>query len=143
MYLASALTISTFTAYQYNQQTQLNQQSYQNKLFSQSLITEAEQGANKKDPYERSRNKIPLDSDALVIGGSSNPLLAKAIEEYLGVKLAKTKLTKFADGETHIKVLENVNGKDVYIIQPTCPPVNENVMELFLTVSAVKRAGAA
>jgi ribose-phosphate pyrophosphokinase len=52
-------------------------------------------------------------------------------------------LTKFADGETHIKVLDNVNGKHIYIIQPTCPPVNESVMELFLTVSAVKRAGAA
>lgn len=79
----------------------------------------------------------------MVIAGSSNPMLAKAVEEYLGVSLAKTKLTRFADGETHIKVFDNVNGKHVYILQPTCQPVNDNVMELFLTVSAVMRAGAA
>jgi len=50
---------------------------------------------------------------------------------------------KFADGESHVRIFDNVNGKHVYIIQPTCPPVNENVMELILTVSAAKRAGAA
>ena len=79
----------------------------------------------------------------MIIGGSSNPGLAKSIGEHLGVPLAKTKLTKFADGETHIKILENVNGKHVYLLQPTCPPVNESVMELILTISAAKRGGAA
>jgi len=49
----------------------------------------------------------------------------------------------FADGETHVKIFDNVNGKHIYIVQPTCSPVNDNVMELILTISAVKRAGAA
>lgn len=76
------------------------------------------------DPYERSRSKQPIAPNAVVIAGSSNASLAKAIEEHLGQPLAKTKLTIFADGETHIRVLDNVNGKHVYIIQPTTPPVN-------------------
>ena len=61
----------------------------------------------------------------------------------MGIKLAESKVLKFADGETFVQIKDNVNGKHIYIIQPTCPPVNENLMELILTISAVKRAGAA
>ena len=81
--------------------------------------------------------------DAVIVSGQSNPQLAKGVAEYLGVNLAKSEVKRFADGETSVKVLDNVNGKHVYIVQPTCPPVNDHLMELILTISACKRAGAA
>jgi ribose-phosphate pyrophosphokinase len=108
-----------------------------------SMMVEAEEAKKKVDPYTRSRSRQPLDDNAVVIGGTSNPNLTKEIEKYLGKSLAKTRVIRFADGETHVKIFDNVNGKNVYILQPTCPPVNENVMELILTISAAKRAGAA
>lgn len=79
----------------------------------------------------------------MVVGGSSNQQLAKSVAEHLGTKLAESKTQRFADGETLVRVFDNVNGKHVYIVQPTCPPVNDSLMELILTISAVKRAGAA
>ena len=85
---------------------------------------------------------MKLDSDAVVVCGSSNSSLAQSVADRLGGG-SKSRVIQFADGETHVKILDTLTGKDVYIIQPTCPPVNESVMELFLTVSAVKRAGAA
>jgi ribose-phosphate pyrophosphokinase len=60
----------------------------------------------------------------------------------LGTKLAQTRIQRFADGETFVRVIDNVNGKNVYIVQATCPPVNDNLMELILLISACKRAGA-
>ena len=109
------------------------------------FTSEAEPQAKKMDPYSRSRDKniMTNNEDAVIVGGSSNPALAKSIAEHLGTQLAKSQIYHFADGETLIKVEDNVCGKHVYIIQPTSPPVNDNLMELILTISAVKRAGAA
>jgi len=75
-----------------------------------------------------------------LIGGSGNHELAEEISGRLGIPLLKADIKKFNDGECSIKLHENVRGDDVYIIQSTCSPVNDNLMELLLTISALKRA---
>jgi ribose-phosphate pyrophosphokinase len=78
-----------------------------------------------------------------LLAGNANPELAEEIAARLGVPLTPAKIGRFVDGEVSIQVLENVRNSDVYIIQPTCPPVNDNLMELLLCTSAVRRAAAA
>lgn len=77
-----------------------------------------------------------------VFGGSSNPELAARIALSLGKPLSKLSVTKFADGEIGVQIQENVRGCDVFIIQPTCTPVNDNLMELCLIMDAMKRSSA-
>ncbi len=77
-----------------------------------------------------------------VFTGNANPELAKEICRYLKIPLGKAEVTRFSDGETYVKILENVRGKDVFIVQPTCPPVNKNLMELLLMIDAAQRASA-
>ena len=69
-------------------------------------------------------------------------MLAGQIASSLGVELADVNVTAFPDGETFVKINENIRGEDVYIIQPTCPPTNHNLMELMIIVYAAKRASA-
>ncbi|MFH1904050.1 MAG: ribose-phosphate pyrophosphokinase [bacterium] len=77
-----------------------------------------------------------------IFSGTSNPALAKEISRCLEIPLCKGETGRFADGEFNIRINENVRGKDVFIIQSTCPPVNENLMELLITVDAFRRASA-
>ena len=77
-----------------------------------------------------------------VFTGNANPELAKDICKYLKIPLGKAEVTQFPDGETYVKILENIRGKDVFILQPTCPPVNKNLMELLLLIDAAQRASA-
>jgi len=77
-----------------------------------------------------------------LFSGNGNLALSMEIARTLGINLGKATVGKFADGETHIQIHENVRGKDVYVIQPTCPPVNNNLMELLLMVSTLNRASA-
>ena len=97
-----------------------------------------------QDPYTRSRRNEPLSSDDFtLLAGNSNPELAKKIAERLGTTLAEGKVKTFADGETAVSFqAKDVAGKHCYIVQPTCRPVNDNVMQLMLMVSACKRSGA-
>lgn len=81
-------------------------------------------------------------SDYSVFSGSANPALCQQICQYLGVSLGEVKLARFSDGEVNFQILENVRGKDVFLVQPTCPPVNENLMELLIMVDAFKRSSA-
>jgi ribose-phosphate pyrophosphokinase len=74
--------------------------------------------------------------------GNSNKPLAEDIAKHLGMKLGKMTVDNFADGECNVMINENVRGKDVYIIQPTSPPVNETLMELLLMISTMRRASA-
>ena len=78
----------------------------------------------------------------IVFGGTGHPVLAKAICKNLDTPLGDCTITRFSDGETRIKITDNVRGKDVFMIQPTCPPVNENIMELLIMMDALKRASA-
>ena len=77
-----------------------------------------------------------------VFTGNANPELARKITENLGVTLGKAHVTAFSDGETRVEINENVRGMDVFIIQPTCPPVNVTLMELLIMIDAVRRASA-
>jgi len=77
-----------------------------------------------------------------LFSGSSNPSLAIRISEMLGIPLGKIRVSKFADGETNVKILENVRGVDCYVVQSTCNPVNENLMELLIMIDAFRRASA-
>jgi ribose-phosphate pyrophosphokinase len=77
-----------------------------------------------------------------LISGTSHPDLARNISEYLKVPLCDVTVKAFPDGETFVKINENIRGQDVFIIQPTCPPTNSNLMELLITVDAAKRASA-
>jgi ribose-phosphate pyrophosphokinase len=77
-----------------------------------------------------------------VFSCNSNPLLAKSICNHLGIPLGDAKVNKFSDGEIHIQLNETVRGMDVYVVQSTCNPVNQHLMELLVVVDALKRASA-
>jgi ribose-phosphate pyrophosphokinase len=77
-----------------------------------------------------------------LFSGNANPELGEAIAKVLGTRLAAAKLSRFSDGEMFFQVAENVRGLDTYIIQPTCSPVNDNLMELLIMCDALRRASA-
>ncbi len=81
-------------------------------------------------------------SDMMVFAGNANPKLAQDIAAYLSIPLGKSIVGKFSDGEVMVEILENVRGKHVFIVQPTCVPTNDNLMELLVMVDAVRRAAA-
>ncbi len=78
-----------------------------------------------------------------VFSGSSNPTLAESVCRHLGLSLGKALVTRFSDGEIRVEIGENVRGVDAYVVQSTCRPVNDHLMELLLMVDALKRASAA
>jgi ribose-phosphate pyrophosphokinase len=84
----------------------------------------------------------PSFGDIKIFSLSGNPELAKGIAEHPGVGLAVTDETRFSDGEICMRINETVRGKDVFIIQPTSPPVNENLMELLIMIDALRRSSA-
>lgn len=77
-----------------------------------------------------------------LLSGNIHPVLSKEVAEYLGIPLCDTIITTFSDGEFMVKINENIRGSDVFVLQPTCPPVNDNIMELLLLTDALKRASA-
>src|SRR6266852_1403919 len=78
-----------------------------------------------------------------VFSGRANIRLAENIANVLGDTLGKITLDNFPDGEISVRIEEDVRGRDIYLVQPTCPPVNENLMELLVMLDAFKRASAA
>ncbi len=78
-----------------------------------------------------------------IISGRAHPDLAKEIADYLGIKLAAIEIGDFPDGEISVKLNQNIRGCDVFIVQPTGPPVNRNIMELLILIDACRRASAA
>jgi len=85
---------------------------------------------------------MELNEELKVFTGRANPQLAQRITEYLGIKLGDMEISSFSDGETYVKINENIRGRDVFLIQPTHPPVNENLMELLIMIDACLRASA-
>ena len=77
-----------------------------------------------------------------IFSGTSNPPLSRAICEYIGVELGKCTISAFPDGETFAKIEENVRGEDVFLVQSTSPPTNQNLMEMFIMMDALRRASA-
>jgi len=82
------------------------------------------------------------NNDFKIFSGNANPGLAKKICAYLGRPLGKAKVSRFSDGEVQIEINENVRRKDVFLIQSTCAPVNDNLVELLLMLDALKRSSA-
>lgn len=78
----------------------------------------------------------------MLFTGNANPELAKQVADHLGIPLGKATVGRFSDGETMIEILENVRGHDVFILQSTCAPVNDNLMELLAMADALRRASA-
>jgi len=78
----------------------------------------------------------------ILFSGNANRALSQEIADHLGVPLGEAEVSRFADGEILVQIFENVRGADVFVIQPTCRPVNENLMELLVIIDALKRASA-
>ena len=82
-------------------------------------------------------------SNLRIFTGSSNPVLAEKVAQSLGIPLGKILVDRFSDGEIRVEILENVRGREVFIIQSTCDPVNDSLMELLIMADAFRRASAA
>lgn len=78
----------------------------------------------------------------MVFTGNANPVLAENVVKHLDISLGRASVSKFSDGEIAIELLENVRGRDVFILQPTCAPTNDNLMEILTMADALKRASA-
>ena len=83
-----------------------------------------------------------MANNLMVFTGNANPALADAIARNIGVPLGRASISKFSDGEVSVELNENVRGKDVFVIQPTCAPTNDSIMELLLMSDALHRASA-
>mmetsp|Transcript_61348 Transcript_61348/g.194230 ORF Transcript_61348/g.194230 Transcript_61348/m.194230 type:complete len:439 (+) Transcript_61348:95-1411(+) len=85
----------------------------------------------------------PSETKLRLFSGTSNPSLSGEIASYMGMDLGKLVIKRFADGEVYVQVQESIRGCDVFILQPTCPPANDNLMELLVLIDAMRRASAA
>ncbi len=81
-------------------------------------------------------------SSMMVFSGNANPKLSQAIATHLKIPMGKATVDKFSDGEIMVEIGDNVRGRDVYVIQPTCAPTNDNLMELLVMIDALRRASA-
>jgi len=97
-----------------------------------------------KSASERKRTRhLGEDKAFRIFSGGANKELAQEICRHIGAPLGETKLLRFADGEIYFQLLENVRGADVFLVQPTCKPVDQNLIELLIMIDALKRASAA
>src|SRR5258706_16372858 len=78
----------------------------------------------------------------MVFAGSANPKLAEAVAKHLNIHLGRANVSRFSDGEVMIELMENVRGKDVFILQSVCAPTNDNLMEILLMADALRRSSA-
>jgi ribose-phosphate pyrophosphokinase len=83
-----------------------------------------------------------MDHERIIFAGTGNPEFAYNVAESLGDKPGRMSVTRFPDGEVSVKVEVNVRGRDCFVIQPTCPPVNENLLELMIIMDALRRSSA-
>ena len=98
-------------------------------------------------PFYRPNNDAGEDDMAayeslMVFSGNANPRLAENVVKHLDISLGRASVSKFSDGEIAVELLENVRGRDVFILQPTCAPTNDNLMEVLTMADALKRASA-
>jgi ribose-phosphate pyrophosphokinase len=101
-------------------------------------------GKDAKPASERKRSRnLSEDRRFKLFSGTANRPLAEEIARHIGVKVGEAKLQRFADGEVYFQLLDNVRGVDVFVVQPTCYPVDQHLMELLVIIDALKRASAA
>src|SRR5271156_2611445 len=97
---------------------------------------------SKSAPDRKRPGRLSEDKRVKIFCGSSNRALAEEICKFVGVPLGETRLQRFSDGEVHFQLLENVRGADVFLVQPTCFPVDQHLVELLIMMDALKRASA-
>src|SRR5215510_11426844 len=86
---------------------------------------------------------VPMVPDNLMVfAGNANRKLAHAVVQNLNIPLGRAQVSRFSDGEVMVEINENVRGRDVFVLQPTCAPTNDNLMEILVMVDALKRASA-
>lgn len=96
-----------------------------------------------KQAQERKRSRqYSEDKRFKIFSGSANRVLAQEICKHIGISLGETRMQRFADGEVYFQLLENVRGADVFVVQPTCNPVDQHLVELLIMIDALKRASA-
>ncbi|MDE2292893.1 MAG: ribose-phosphate pyrophosphokinase [Elusimicrobia bacterium] len=104
--------------------------------------TQSRARASAAKPQPKAPAPHPHDGSLRLFTGNANVPLAERVAAYLGTALSVAEVGRFADGEINVAVKENVRGKDCYLIQPTCRPANENLMELLIMIDALRRASA-
>src|ERR1700716_2130147 len=114
-----------------------------------TLVTPPEktEKADKKaqlGPDDKAERRVRgrADEKFKIFSGTANESLADEVCQFLGMQRGQAQLTRFADGEAYVQIQENVRGADVFVMQPTCRPVDEHLMELLLMIDALKRASA-
>src|SRR5579862_6177749 len=108
-----------------------------------AMAPEKKSSTQSSDPKgEKKPVRARHDDKWKIFSGTANDGLAREICEYLGLPLGQAHIDKFSDGETYVQIMENVRGADVFLVQPTCDPVNEHLMQLLLLIDALKRASA-
>src|SRR5574340_1529645 len=110
-----------------------------------ATVTTTPQKKEERAPQAKSEPKPrrPRADDRLkIFCGTANPALADEVCRFLGLERGQAYLTRFTDGECYVQILENVRGADVFVLQPTCHPVDQHLMELLLMIDALKRASA-
>jgi ribose-phosphate pyrophosphokinase len=85
---------------------------------------------------------LMVPDNLMVFTGNANPKLAHAVAQQINIPVGKAQVSRFSDGEVTVELFENVRGKDVFILQPTCAPTNDNLMEIMIMADALKRASA-
>ncbi|HEU5352112.1 MAG TPA: ribose-phosphate pyrophosphokinase [Terracidiphilus sp.] len=100
-------------------------------------------GSERPAPERKRSRNLSEDRRFKLFSGTANRALAEEIAGHIGVKVGEAKLQRFADGEVYFQLLDNVRGVDVFVVQPTCYPVDQHLVELFIMIDALKRASAA
>ena len=98
--------------------------------------------AQQRPLSDRKPQRARMDDKWKIFSGTANDALSKDICDFLGLPLGQACITKFSDGETYVQIEENVRGADVFMVQPTCDPVDVHLMQLLLLIDALKRASA-
>jgi ribose-phosphate pyrophosphokinase len=101
-----------------------------------------QQGDGQQAKPERKPQRVRCDDKFKIFSGTANEALADEICAFLDIPRGQAQLTRFKDGEIYLQILENVRGADVFVVQPTCFPVDQHLMELLLMIDALKRASA-
>jgi ribose-phosphate pyrophosphokinase len=97
---------------------------------------------NEAQVFVNSQSQEALSNFSL-LAGNANPELSQKIARIMGIPLGNVQVGRFSDGEINIEIMENIRGRDVFIVQSTCPPVNDNLMEMVILADACRRASAA
>jgi ribose-phosphate pyrophosphokinase len=109
-----------------------------------ATVATATEKSEEKKPQTRNvrRPQRRVDEKLKIFCGNANPALADEVSRFLGIERGQAQVTRFSDGEAYVHILENVRGKDVFVLQPTCHPVDMHLMELLMLIDALKRASA-